>query len=69
MGRGLVRLSLKNVFMDKKYVNKNVYIRSLHGPLFFASHDITSREIADNVLTSTWGSSQLRHNMLYRHRS
>ena len=45
-GRGLVRLSLKNVFMDKKYV----YIRSLHGPLFFASRDLKSREIADNVL-------------------
>ena len=29
---------------------QNVYIRSLHGLLFFASRDLYSREIADNVL-------------------
>ena len=37
--------------MYKKYVNtKRIYIRSVHGPLFFASRDLYSREIADNVL-------------------
>ena len=53
-GGGLIRISLKKVFMDKKYINAK-RILGLCMDRFFASRDLHAAEVADKVLAHVIG--------------
>ena len=52
---GLVRVSFKKVFMDKKYIDAKRKLDLCMDSCFFASRDLHAVEVADNVLAHAVG--------------
>ena len=55
MWGGLVHISLKKVFMDKKHINAKPELDLCMDRCFFASRDLHAAEVADNVLAHVVG--------------